>query len=101
MLPRRRLLIHLLTLVLISTAIVTLVDLWHQASAGTSFFAQYISHQLQFTIVEGRDAAANRWAYYLNAFVSDWPWWPFVVLGVLLVWNEITRRYPPSCLAAR
>lgn len=84
-LPRRRLLIHLIALVLISTAIVTLVDLWHQAVAGTSFFAHYISHQLQFTIVQGRGAAANNWLYYLNNFVRDWPWWPFVVLGVLLV----------------
>ena len=99
MLPRRRLLIHLMALVLISTAIVTLVDLWHQASAGTSFVAHYISHQLQFTIVEGRDAAANSWTYYLNTFVRDWPWWPFVVLGVLLVvWKRDHEALPALVL---
>ena len=95
--------IHLIALVLVSTAVVMLVDLWHRAVAGTSFFAHYISHQLRFTIIEGRGAAANDWTYYLNTFLRDWPWWPFVLFLASCWWsgNEITWRYPPSCLAAR
>ena len=52
-----------------------------------------------FTIVEGRNAAANSWTYYLNTFVRGWPWWPFVVLGVLLVvWKRDHEALPALVL---
>ena len=99
MLPRRRLAIHVIALVLASTAVVMLVDLWHRAVAGTSFFAQYISHQLRSTIIEGRGAAENDWTYYLNTFLRDWPWWPFVLFSVLLVaWKRDRVAVPALVL---
>ena len=98
-LPRRRLSIHVMALVLASTAVVMLVDLWHRAVAGTSFFAQYISHQLRSTIVEGRGAVENDWTYYLNTFLRDWPWWPFVLFSVLLVaWKRDRVAVPALVL---
>ena len=84
-LPLRRLSMHVMALVLISTAVVMLVDLWHRAVVGDSFFAHYIGHQLRFTIVEGRGAAQNDWMFYVNTFFRDWPWWPFVLFSVLLM----------------
>ena len=99
MLPRRRLSIHVIALILISTAVVMLVDLWHREVAGTSFFAHYISNQLRFTIVEGRGATENDWLYYVNTFVRDWPWWPFALFSVLLVaWKRDRPAVPALVL---
>jgi 4-amino-4-deoxy-L-arabinose transferase-like glycosyltransferase len=101
MLPGSRLSIHVSALLLISLAVVMLVDLWHRAVAGTSFFAHYISHQLNFTIVEGRGVAGNDWTFYLNTFLRDWPWWPLVLVSILLVaWKRDRVAVPALVLGA-
>ena len=98
-LPLRRFSIHLVALIVIAAGVVALVDAWHGAVAGTSFFAHYISHQLQFTVVEGRGAAANDWTYYVNTFVHDWPWWPLVPAGIVLVgWRRDREALPALVL---
>ena len=99
--PTQAALIHVIALVLVSTAVVTLVDLWHRAVAGTSFFAHYISHQLRFTIVEGRGRRKQ-----LDVLPEHLPSGLALVAVrgfsvLLVVWKRDHGRYPPSCLAAR
>jgi hypothetical protein len=95
----RRLSIHVMALVLISTAVVMLMDLWHRGVTGGSFVAYYVSHQLQFTILEGRGAAANDWTFYLNTFLHYWPWWPFVLASLpILVWTRDRAAVPAFVL---
>lgn len=87
-LPVGRLAIHLVAMVVVTAAVVVLVDAWHRAEAGTSFLEQYASHQLRFTVVEGRGAAANDWSWYARTFLRYWPWWPLVVASLgLVVWK--------------
>jgi 4-amino-4-deoxy-L-arabinose transferase-like glycosyltransferase len=101
MLPRGRLLTHLLAIVLIATAIVTLMDLWQ--GVGRHLICRALRQPP--TAIHDR-----RWPMRpqtvgrtdLNTFVRDWPggrswllascWWPG---------NEIMKRYPPSCSAGR
>jgi 4-amino-4-deoxy-L-arabinose transferase-like glycosyltransferase len=91
----RRLPIHVMALVLVSAAVVMLVDLWHRGVAGASFVAYYVGHQLRFTILEGRGAAANDWTFYLKTFLHYWPWWPFVLASVpIVVWTRDRTAVP-------
>ena len=79
----------MIALVLASTAVVMLVDLWHEAVAGTSFTAQYMSHPTGPRFSKGA-AQANDWTYLPEHLPSDWPWWPFVLFSVLLVaWKRM------------
>ena len=97
----RRLAVHVIALLLLSTAVVLLVDEWHRLVTGTSFFAHYFSHQLKDTIVDSRGAAANDWMYYARGFVRNWPWWPFVLVsGVLVAWKKDRVAVPALILGA-
>ena len=64
-----------------------LVDVWHYAMAGTSFFAQYLASQWMRTVLDR--GAANDRCYYVRVFLRYWPWLPFVLVSVpLVVWKK-------------
>ncbi|MGC4080982.1 MAG: glycosyltransferase family 39 protein [Vicinamibacterales bacterium] len=94
-LPARKMAVQAAMLLLIPTAVALLFDLWSRHVAGESFIAHYVSHQLDFTIVQARGAVSNDWTYYLRTFIRYWPWWPFVLAGIgVVAWQRDVRAVP-------
>lgn len=88
-------------LILIPVTGILLLDAWHRSVSGTSFLAQYIGHQLQFTVVEGRGEVDPQWFYYLRTLYRYWPWWPVALAAVgLVVWKQDYPALPPLVVGA-
>lgn len=82
--------------VLIGGLLVALTDGWYLHLTGSSFVRHYLTHQLQYTVVEGRGAPRNDWTFYARVFVRDWPWWPLVLLGPLVAWRTRDETVLPA-----
>jgi 4-amino-4-deoxy-L-arabinose transferase-like glycosyltransferase len=91
--------IHLSCAVVACVALLALVDIWHQAVAGKSFFAHYAAEQWKRTILDrGR---GNDLAYYVKVFLRYWPWLPFVLAAPPLVaWKKDWAAAPALTVGA-
>jgi 4-amino-4-deoxy-L-arabinose transferase-like glycosyltransferase len=96
--PPGRSAVQLLCALGIAAGLVLLVDLWHYAVTGDSFFRQYAGTQLRFTVVESRREALNDLAYYVKAFRRYLPWLPFMLLSLPLVLWRRDRAAVPALL---
>jgi 4-amino-4-deoxy-L-arabinose transferase-like glycosyltransferase len=82
----KRALIHSALLLGLPITLLGAVDLWHFSQAGKSFFGHYISHQLQYTVVESRGRLANDWFYYLRILARrNFLLFPFLIAAPILL----------------
>jgi 4-amino-4-deoxy-L-arabinose transferase-like glycosyltransferase len=97
--PRGWLLVHLSCAAVVGVALLALVDVWHQAVAGTSFFAHYAAEQWKRTVLD-RGGGNDLW-YYVKVFLRYWPWLPFVLAGPALVaWKKDCAAAAASTVGA-
>jgi 4-amino-4-deoxy-L-arabinose transferase-like glycosyltransferase len=97
--PRGWLVVHLSCAAVACIALLALVDVWHQAVAGKSFFAHYAAEQWKRTVLDrGR---SNDLGYYAKVFLRYWPWLPLVLAGPpLVVWRRDWAAAPASTVGA-
>ncbi len=96
--PWKNFFIQFLIIILTGTTVVLLVDLWYYFITGGSFFAYYISHQLKFTVIEGRGVPTNELWFYLKLFLHYWPWMPLVMLSIPLVFFKKDQTAIPALI---
>ncbi len=91
--------VHLLCAIVVSLALLALVDLWHYAMLGKSFFAHYVLGQWKRTVLDREQA--NDLLYYVKVFLGYWPWLPFVLLSVpLVIWKKDRVAVPAWILGS-
>jgi 4-amino-4-deoxy-L-arabinose transferase-like glycosyltransferase len=95
--PGRWLVVHLSCAVVVCAALLALVDVWHLAVTGKSFFAQYAAEQWKRTVLDrGRGGGLS---YYVKVFLRYWPWLPFVLASIpLVVWKRDRVAVPAATL---
>ncbi len=87
--------VRLFCIFFVGVAVVASVDLWHYLVTDGSFFAHYITHQLKFTVLEGRGILKNDLWFYTEIFLHYWPWLPFVAASVpLVIWKKDDAAFP-------
>jgi 4-amino-4-deoxy-L-arabinose transferase-like glycosyltransferase len=95
--PRGWLVVHLVCAIVVSVALIALVDVWHHAVAGKSFFAQYFADQWKRTVLDRGQARDP--SYYVKVFLQYWPWLPFMLAGIpLVVWKKDWAAVPALTL---
>jgi len=84
----RRMITHVLSIILIPVFLLGLIDYWHFLIHGDSFFYRYFSNQLQNTVVNSRGKTENNWFYYLIIVKRIVPWILFLVAAPFLAWMK-------------
>jgi 4-amino-4-deoxy-L-arabinose transferase-like glycosyltransferase len=80
--------VHLSCAIVVSLALVGLVDFWHYVIVGKSFFVQYLVGEWKSTVLADR-GKANDLSYYTTIFFRYWPWLPFILVSTpLVIWRK-------------
>ncbi len=97
--PWGRFAAHLLSAIVVCLALLALVDLWHYAMVGKSFFAHYLVGQWKRTVLDR--GQANDLLYYVKIFLEYWPWVPFIIVSIPLgIWKKDRVAVPALILSS-
>ena len=92
----KNLFLHFLLVFMTAGLLLGLVDLWHFALDGKSFFLRYFQGQFTYTVLKARGVTLNQWEFYLSNFYEYYPWIFFIYLGAAVVMKKRDPRMLPA-----
>lgn len=98
--PLRWSAVHLSCAIVVTLALLALVDFWHYAMVGKSFWVQYFIGEWEATVLRDR-GKANDLSYYTKILFRYWPWLPLMLVSIpLVIWKKDRVAIPALLLGS-